>query len=497
MALCYLLTLYAFVRRTEPGAAARWSALAVGSCALGMACKEVMVSAPLIVLLYDRTFVSGTVREAWRRRAGFYGALGATWVLLGVLVLSTSGRGGTAGFGTGVSVVAYAQTQWVAIVRYLGLALWPHPLVFDYGTALASDPAVIAPCALLVIGLLAATVVALRRAPALGFLGAVFFAVLAPSSSLVPIATQTMAEHRMYLPLATVMVLVVLAAHRWLAARSAVVLGVAAAALALLTVQRNSDYRSNAALWRDTVAKQPLNARAHSGLADALFVADRVDEALPHYAEAIRLNPDDAKAHLNLGSALLDRQRAAEALPELEAALRLEPTWAKVHHNLANALLRLNRAPEALAHYARALQLSPGDVIALTDWGNALLRTGDNAGAIARYADAIRHEPNFAMAHNNLANALARTGRFAEAITHYETALRLEPDYAEGHNNFAAALAQSGRLTDAIREFETALRLRPDYPSAHENLGKLYLALGDKPAADRQFALARRTPPIR
>ncbi len=497
MALFFLLTLYAFARSTAPGASPKWSVLAVGACALGMACKEVMVSAPLLVLLYDRTFVSGRFREAWRRRAVFYSALAATWLLLGYLVRSTAGRGGTAGFATEISVTAYALTQFVAVVRYLALSFWPHPLILDYGTGVVSDFAVIVPSALVVLALAAATIVMLRRAPALGFLGTFFFAVLAPSSSLVPIATQTMAEHRMYLPLAAIVVLVVIGGYRGLAARSYFAFVIVAAILALLTVRRNSDYHSNEAIWRDTVAKRPQNARAQCSLADALFTADRVDEAFPLYAEAIRLKPDYAEAHLNFGSALLARERAAEALPELAAALRLQPTSAKTQHNLGNAFLRLGRPLEALAHYAAAAHLRPDDVTTQTDWGNALMRTGDTAGAIAHYEEAIRREPNFAMAHNNLANVLAQSGRLPEAIVHYETALRLAPDYAEGHNNLAGALAQSERYPEAIREFEAALRLRPNYPSAHENLGKVYLALGDDAAAQREFELARRVAPIR
>ncbi len=497
MALFYLLTLYAFARSVEADASRAWSWLAVGACALGMMSKEVMVSAPLLVLLYDRTFVSGTFRAALTRRPTLYGGLAATWLVLGLLVLSTAGRGGTAGFATEISVVDYARTQCVAVVRYLALAVWPGPLVFDYGTEIVRNFTVIAPCALLVFGLAGATMLALRRWPAIGFLGTAFFAVLAPSSSFVPIATQTIAEHRMYLPLAVVVTLVVIGGYRWFATRSYLLFGLAAACLAFGTVLRNADYGSVEAIWRDTATKRPENARAQCSLGDALFAADRVEEALPCYAKAIRLRPDYAEARVNFGSALLARNRASEAIPELEAAVRLQPTWAKAHHNLANALLRLNRTPEAIAHYSEAARLRPDDVTNLCDWGNALVRTGDTTGAIARYEDAIRREPSFAMAHNNLANALAQSSRLPEAIAHYETTLRLAPDYPEGYNNFGGALARSGRFPEAIAQFEAALRLRPDYPSAHENLGKVYLALGDQVAAQREFTLARPNKPAR
>ena len=204
--LFYLLTLYCFIRGVDSaradGSGIRGAALA---CLLGMASKEVMVSAPLIVLLYDRTFLAGSFREAWRRRGRFYVALAGTWLLLGWLVISAGGRGGTAGFGVGISWWAYLCTQFGAIVHYLRLCVWPHPLLLDYGTGTAHGVWEILPYAI-VLGLLgAATVAALWRWPKVGFLGAWFFAILAPTSSVVPVATQTVAEHRMYLPLAAVL----------------------------------------------------------------------------------------------------------------------------------------------------------------------------------------------------------------------------------------------------------------------------------------------------
>ena len=65
-----------------------WYAAAVAACALGMASKEVMVTAPLVALLYDRIFISGSFKESLRRRWGWYLALAATWAILGLVVVS-------------------------------------------------------------------------------------------------------------------------------------------------------------------------------------------------------------------------------------------------------------------------------------------------------------------------------------------------------------------------------------------------------------------------
>jgi len=98
-----------------------------------MASKEVMATAPVMVLLYDRAFLSGSFKKSLMQRRPLYLGLSATWVLLGLLVFSHKDRAGTAGFGLGVEWWAYALTQCQAIVRYLSLAVWPQGLVFDYG----------------------------------------------------------------------------------------------------------------------------------------------------------------------------------------------------------------------------------------------------------------------------------------------------------------------------------------------------------------------------
>ena len=118
--------------------------------------------------------------------------------------------------------------------------------------------------------LLAASAWALGRRPALGFLGAGFFLILAPSSSVIPIATETMAEQRMYLPLVSVAVLGVVAINRWLGRGSLLCCLVIATALFGATWRRNREYSNPLALWSDTVANCPGNFFAHYNLGSEL-----------------------------------------------------------------------------------------------------------------------------------------------------------------------------------------------------------------------------------
>jgi len=479
MGLFYLLTLYCFIRGVEEAARLTplWFCLCVASCALGMGTKEVMVSAPLIVLLYDRTFVAGSFLGALRSRTQVYAGLAATWLLLAFLVLSSHGRGGTAGAGTGVEGWRYGLTQFHAIARYLRLCFWPHPLIFDYGTALARPSLGVLPYAALIVLLVASTLWALVRRPAAGFLGACFFAILAPSSSIVPVATETMAEHRMYLPLAAVLALCVVLAHRRLGRAAVPLCLFIAAGLSVATWRRNEAYRAAVTIWHDTVVKCPENGRAHANLGAAwLEVPGHLLDAVAEYEEALRLMPDDAEIHNDLGSIYLGLPgRRDDAIAQYGEALRLRPGYFEVRNNLGNALSGVpGRLGDAIAQYEEALRLKPADAEVHNNLGSALSKVpGRHGDAIAQYGEALRLKPDYADAHNNLGNALSgMPGRLGDAVAQYEEALRLKPGDAEVHNNLGYALSRApGRLNDAVAQYEEALRLNPGYAEAHNNLG--------------------------
>ena len=507
MGLFYLLTLYCFIRAVEgttrpltpdqtdaehagfvgrgpwsrgPGSSRPllWYALSILCCVLGMASKEVMVTAPVMVLLYDRTFLAGSFRAAWRQRRGWYLALGATWLPLSWLVAGTGwNRGGSAGFNVGVAAPAYWLTQAEAVTRYLWLALWPHPLVIDYGTHWVHRVGEVAPYAVVLILLAAATLLALWRRPVPGFVGAWFFAILAPTS-VMPGTTQMIVEHRVYLPLAAIVVGGVAALRAWTGRHWWRVTMALVVGWGVLTAQRNEDYRSELALWGDAVAKRPANATARLNLGLALSLAGRTPEAMGQFQAALQIQPDNAEAHNNLGIALDHSGHLPEAIEHYQAALRIRPDLAGTHYDLAEALAHSGRIPEAIEHYAAALKIKPDFVRAQYHLAVLLDHAGSLPAAIAHYQAALQINPDNAEAHNNLGDALFRTGRTVEAAREYEAALGIQPDFARAHYNLGLALVQLERVTEAIRHYETALRLQPDFAEAANNLGALLCQQG-------------------
>ncbi len=449
VSLFYLLTLYCVIRGAVSNRPFRWSAVACAACLLGMASKEVMVTAPLVVLLYDRTFLSGSFRGALRARYRLYLALAATWGVLVWMLFSTGFYSDTASITyKEFNRWSYLMTQSGVLVHYLRLAFWPTGFCLDYCWPPARTLGAIMPSGLLIAGLLGLTGWGLWKRSAVGFLGGCFFLILAPTSTI--LVLDAACEHRMYLPLAPVATAAVvggclvgqwLVRHRrlspWTAQAAGVVLVMSAGVLlGGLTFRRNRDYRSEVSIWADVLRKAPKNPRAYGQLGNALARRARFGEAIVEFEKALELKPDDARTHNNLGNALSGLHRFGEAIVQYRKALELAPDYAKAHDNLGMALADCGRAEEAIAHFRAALELNS----------------------------------DFAGAHYHLANTLARQARFPEAILHYQKALEIEPGYLDAHNNLAAALNDCGRFDEAIFHGQAALRLQPGYTKAYHNL---------------------------
>jgi protein O-mannosyl-transferase len=432
MALFYIATLYCSLRywkSSSPTSRTTWLMLAVLACLGGMASKEVMVSAPLIVLLFERTFLAGSLAQALRRSWPLYTGLAATWLLLLYLNIG-SPRGPSAGFNLGVAPHVYWLTQTKVILMYLGLVLWPWPLLIHYQlpylTTFGESWMYVVPVLLLGLGTLAL----LWRNHPIGFLGTSIFAILSPTS-IVPIVTEVAAERRMYLPLAPLVVLVVvggyLVAQRVLRNRAAARLAVfgfepplvAVAVPALLlgiaggavSAHRLNTFHTPLAVWDQVLRFQPDNVVAHQNKGYLLDEAGNLSTAIDQYREAVRLAPDAVEPRANLSKLLLKAGASTEAVDHLSRLVRLAPNDVEIRNNLAGALYLCHRYDEAVTAFRATLALDPNN------W----------------------------VLHNNLGNTLEKAGKYQEAIESFENALRLNPGAIEIYLDIANVYSLAGQ----------------------------------------------------
>ncbi|GMU83675.1 MAG: hypothetical protein AMXMBFR47_35450 [Planctomycetota bacterium] len=455
--LCYLLTLLAFARGCEGGRRG-WFVLAAVACCVGVGVKEVIVTAPVAVWLMDRAFYAGSFAGALRRRWAAYAGLGVSWVLIGVS-LPGSSRIGMAGEALAAfGPWDHARIQCVAIPRYVQLALWPAGLTFDYGGpylgARLTEPAVkFYAGAVVPAALLGATVWLVVRRPRLGFVAAAAFLVLAPSSSVVPLPLETMAEHRMYLPLAAVAVFVVLGVRALLcrvptSARHGAAVGLAAVAAVSLGVgtwQRNRVYASELTLWQDTVAKRPDNARARTSLAIALYRGGSAEAALAEARAAAGAAPGYSYAQYTLAVLAATAGRVDEAVAAYEAAIDAAADMTAAYQGLSELLFQRGQAERAVQVARDAAVHAGGDPGASILLARTLLRVGDATGALAAARAALEAAPEDPRASNLTGRALLELGRPGEPVAHFERVLALQPDFPGAREKLDQARRAAGR----------------------------------------------------
>lgn len=445
MGMFYLATLYGSIcywNTEQPWARAICLALTTLACLSGMLSKEMMASVPAMVLLYERTFVAGTFREALWRSWPLYLGLTLTWLPLVALNLNGP-RTPASGFGLGVAAHEWWFTQAKVLFLYLKLAIWPWPLVIHYEVPYLTTVTQAWPW-LLATGFLAVgTLVLFLRRSSTAFVAIWIIAVLSPTL-LIPLVNEIAAERRMYVPLAAIVPFLIVggyvvlervclsvakrlphaAIHRGATAVIAIVTILLAIVFGCVSSHRLLAYREELTLWQDAVLHQPHDPMVQFNLGTLLIEAGRVPEAIGHLQEAVRLDSESYEGNYNLARAFEDTARPRDAATHYREALRLRPEDPASHYNLARLLEEAGDASEATNHYRQAVTAQPDFPAAHTNLGILLLNNGHTNEAIEHFGAALQGQEDTGNCIN-LAMAYAVANRPNEAIPMAERAIDL------------------------------------------------------------------------
>lgn len=205
--------------------------------------------------------------------------------------------------------------------------------------------------------------------------------------------------------------------------------------------------------YEKALALNSENASAHQRLGFLLYnVKTRYAEGMAHLTNALRLEPDNVFAHFDLGMALMHQRRIDEAVQHLTQAVKLLPVdWDKQYNrhvflfSLGEALLRQGKPAEAAKNLSQVLDLAPEDPDAGYLLAFALAAQGKTTEPARYYSKAVKLKPAVDTApelHYLLARNYAQAGQFDEAVTSAEHALQL---------------ARTAGKTDFARQIETRL----------------------------------------
>jgi tetratricopeptide (TPR) repeat protein len=220
------------------------------------------------------------------------------------------------------------------------------------------------------------------------------------------------------------------------------------ATLATCSYFQQQYWKNSITLCQHALAVTDNNYQAHFCMTEMLCEQGRIEEAIQHNTEAVRIKPDFVEALNGLGNALYIAGRTEDAIRCYERALEIRPGLAQAHANIGIILVSKGKFAEAARHYKIAARVMNTPQIH-SDFGYALLNLGQFHEAIIEYRKVLSARANDPDVLNKIGYALAHIGNLDEAIAYFDQAIKIDPDYTDAKNNLALVLAEKQKLQNA------------------------------------------------
>ena len=388
-----------------------------------------------------------------------------------VLTLHAAKSVGTiANFAT-VSLTQRIYNAILSYVFYLKKLFWPTDLAVFY--PLHGDISVqqVLPAALL---LMAITVICCRyyqRHPYLAVGWFWYLGTLVPVIGIVQVGGQSMADRYAYIPFIGIFIALIwtvedLIHNRLFKMITVSFIVVLLIGLSVATHKQISCWKNSFTLFERALSVTKGNAIALIGMGNELIKQDKINDAIFHFHEAIKVNsknPANYIAFVNLGQALSLQKKNTEAIEAFKKSLSINPTCTEAYHQLGFVLFQSGRVDEAIAAYQKAIAFNNDYPPYHESLGNAFLKQGKIQEAINEYMEVLRNQPNNPRTHNNLGMLYMNQGRTDKAVKHFQEAIRLHPLFANAHYQLSIILKQKGLKEKSLYHYSEAIRINPDF----------------------------------
>ena len=457
---------------------------------LGLMCKTMLVTLPLVMLLLDcwplRRLTMNNLRPAsrrliWEKVPFFISGFG-----IGLVTFMLHKAAGALTPLADCPISARLENALVSFACYLGRTLWPVNLALPYPRVEHWPLVVVLLSALVVLGLCFAAAGWGQKQPHI-FVGWFWFlGMLLPVCGIIQWGEHSMADRFTYLPSIGFFILLVWMVAEYLQERQLSKIAAGAGSVVVLVVcavctrQQLAYWRNSETLFRHSISVTENNYVAYCNLGMSAVNQGRGDEAAECFANALLAKTNYAPALNNFGVILFKKGRVAEADVCIQKAIDLDPDDVSEFFNLGQVRVAQGRLEEAVGNFETALRLDSDHLNARKNLAAIFIRMGKTDDALQHLRLILKRQPHDAETLSNLGSALAMKGEFGQATIYFREAVRCSPDVPDTHFNLGNALLAQHLPEEAILQYQEALRLRPGYAEAERQLRALKAKIGEQ-----------------
>lgn len=486
-ALFYLASLSLYVKSRllqEQGGGLRQSRFfycgALISAILAMFSKEMAITLPFMILLYETYFLRTDKKLNWKYLSPF---LFLVLVIPITMFLAKSvdfiEMRRVAETSANISPWHYLLTQFRVIVTYIRLLFIPlnQNLDYDYAIAKSLFQLPIFASFIFLTSILTIAVKLFSKYRIISFSIFWFFLTLLPESSIIPIG-DVIFEHRLYLSMVGLSFFLVSLIYYLFENKTlksmVIFLLIIISCYAVLAYKRNLIWKNELALWNDTVSKSPLKARPYNNRGVIYAKQGNFIQAFSDYAKAIQIEPNYAEAYFNRGFAHYNQGNLSQAISNYTKAIEIKPKSAGVYFNRGFAYYNNGNLPQAFSDFTKAIEISPDYAQAYSNRGVIYINQGNLSQAISDFTRAIEISPDYVAAYNNRGSVYVKQKKIPQAISDFNRVIKISPNQIEAYFNRGLAHYNEGNFTQAIFDFNKVIEMQPDFAQAYNNRGIAY-----------------------
>jgi tetratricopeptide (TPR) repeat protein len=486
--LLMLIMLHLFAHSTTGGFRPAGYALSILFFVLALSTKVSSAAAPVLLLLFDRCFLSR--ENLWtRRRLAYHLPFLAIFFALAYYFLGYIGHPEM----LNRPWLTHILTEFKVFAAYCGRFFVPVGLSIDYDIqeSVSLDVSS-AGAAMFLAGLLAAAVVGWKKNSIISFSILWVFINLAPL--MVLRLSDYMADRWAYaaslgFALGLIEVLDVLFGKN---RKTALVLAAAIALVfGVMTISRNEVYRDPVTLWSDALTKSSTKIRPYLNLAAAYMDEGDIDKSIWIMERTIAMGNRDDETYLNLAMAYYlkgDLDRAEKLL--LSMNVNASPFRYNYFYDLGVIFRQKKEYARAIEMLKKAAVERPQAPAVLGSIGQCYKLLGNPNKAREYFLSASQGIPQTSDDYLALAESYFALGENEKGGESLGNALRADPLNIHVREVVAESLLQSGNYDESYKHYSFMATISPRYVPAYIGMGRAKLGQGDKSAARAYFQKA-------
>ena len=391
---------------------------------LALLSKEMAITLPAIILLYDLTFrefrnnraslkfIKDTIRDRKYYYLGYI-ATAVFYLSLRFIFLTNPKASATGTYGSLAERIIYLPDH---IFSFIKLVFFPLNLNADYIFSYPESPFEIVNIVsfIILVGLIGFSFYVYKGSKEVSFGIWWFFVTLLPVSNLIEIMNP-LADRYLYLPTVGFCIAIsnlfvkIPSKISLLNINKPKIVGFFVFLLvvfySLITINRNGDWKDNFSLWSATLKRSPNSPGAHSNLGRVYLEQGLLEAAIHEFETAIKIDPGAYKAHYNLGVAYEKQGLYEEAIHHYKKVVRINPKYVDAYYNLANIFTKRGLLPQAAAAYRKVIELEANDFEARNNLGVVYAMQGQLDKAIQEWGKVLEIDPQNQNAIENLKKA--------------------------------------------------------------------------------------------